>query len=136
MSDGINDGLPGHGRGEDKPMTVSHGGRVIGEVGGSRHQKVEIDYTNWKGSRRWRVIDPLFVWNGVSEFHKEAGAQMLLRAVDMEDNGPHCRKDFPIKNIHAVKIMDMDATIDELLVVASARAAFDIAMGRVQKAGG
>lgn len=48
--------------------------------------RVIIDYTNWRGERRERLVEPLLaepmVW-GKSEWHPED--QWLLQAMDMKD---------------------------------------------------
>jgi len=56
-----------------------------------------IDYTNWRGERRVRRIQPLSIWHGVSEFHD--GEQWFIRALDMDQDGGPMR-DFAMSGIH------------------------------------
>lgn len=49
---------------------VSSGGDVV------------IDYVNWRGERRWRLVRPLGLTCDSTEWHPER--QWLLRAVDLE----------------------------------------------------
>ena len=62
-------------------------------------QVVEIDYTNWEGKRRTRLIRPtgvlLFEENN---YHKPA--QWLLEALDLDTNKI---KKFAVKDIHSWK---------------------------------
>jgi hypothetical protein len=59
-------------------------------------REIEIDYTNWRGERRWRRIRPTgridFENN---EWHPET--QWLLEAVDVEDDKT---KTFALAGIH------------------------------------
>lgn len=57
--------------------------------------RVTIDYTNWKGKRGKRVIDPISIWFGKTLWHTEN--QWLLHAVDVASGK---RKDFAMKDIH------------------------------------
>lgn len=65
----------------------------------SLNQEVVIDYTNWKGVRRERVILPLRIEFGSTEYHPEM--QWLLRALDMEDDEKE--KWFAMKDVHGWK---------------------------------
>lgn len=56
---------------------------------------VRIDYTNWRGERRWRVIYPGALRFGSTEWHPNV--QWLLSATDMEDGKV---KDFAMASIH------------------------------------
>lgn len=44
--------------------------------------EVRILYTNWQGETRWRLIQPLGIYFGSTEWHKEK--QWLLLATDLE----------------------------------------------------
>lgn len=62
-----------------------------------KHQMfVEIDYTNWRGERRKRLINPVSLTWGASKYHE--GNQWLLLAMDCEDKKS---KEFAMKNIHS-----------------------------------
>lgn len=56
---------------------------------------VEIEYTNYRGERGRRVIDPLRIYFGSTEWHIEK--QWLLRARDVAKNE---MRDFAMKDIH------------------------------------
>lgn len=60
--------------------------------------RVIIDYTNWKGTRRVRTIQPINLFFGCDEWHKEP--QWLLEALDIESNE---HRTFAIKDIHSWK---------------------------------
>lgn len=59
---------------------------------------VLIDYTNWRGERRWRRIVPQSVQFENSEWHPET--QWILHAVDIEEGAA---REFAMKDIHAWK---------------------------------
>lgn len=64
---------------------------------------VVIDYTNYKGERRERRVQPLTVWFGFTAYHPTE--QWLLRAIDLEriDQGVIMRdaiRDFACADIH------------------------------------
>ena len=44
----------------------------------------KIIYTNWKGEKRERVIEPRHIYFGSTEYHKEP--QFLIEALDVEKN--------------------------------------------------
>jgi predicted DNA-binding transcriptional regulator YafY len=44
--------------------------------------KVRIDYTNFRGERGYRFIEPVEIYYGSTEFHQEE--QWLLVALDIE----------------------------------------------------
>jgi predicted DNA-binding transcriptional regulator YafY len=58
--------------------------------------KVIIDYTNWRGERRERVITPVSMYFNSNEWHPEK--QWLLLSIDDEDQ---TLKDFAMKDIHS-----------------------------------
>lgn len=64
----------------------------------SDDRTVIIDYTNYAGERRERAIQPLSIYYGTSEWHKEA--QWLLVAIDMERG---VSRTFAVKSIHSFK---------------------------------
>lgn len=59
-------------------------------------QSVEIDYTNWKGVRAKRLIVPIRIYWGATEYHKEM--QHLLVALDLEKQA---ERTFAMKDIHS-----------------------------------
>lgn len=59
---------------------------------------VEIDYTNWRGERRVRRVEPLYiVWETENHWHPQP--QWLLYAEDADG----ARKAFAMNNIHSWK---------------------------------
>jgi predicted DNA-binding transcriptional regulator YafY len=56
---------------------------------------VEIDYTNWKGERRYRRVVPRDMWFGISRWHHER--QWFLRAWCLESNE---QREFCMATIH------------------------------------
>ena len=60
--------------------------------------RVEIDYTNWRGERSKRIVQPIAIVFGNTEWHKED--QWLLEALIFKDSKPHIRK-FAVKDIHS-----------------------------------
>jgi predicted DNA-binding transcriptional regulator YafY len=62
-------------------------------------KRVDIDYTNWRGERRVRRIEPQAIGIPLSsEFHPQR--QWCLQAIDCEDGK---QKDFALKDIHSWK---------------------------------
>lgn len=62
--------------------------------------QIRIDYTNYKGVRGERVIEPLGIRWGSTEYHREP--QWLLDATDVEKGA---LRTFAVKDIHgATKI--------------------------------
>lgn len=57
---------------------------------------VEIIYTNWKGIKAKRTIQPIGIWFGKTEFHPDE--QWLLKAVDIEKGE---ERDFAMKDIES-----------------------------------
>ncbi len=57
---------------------------------------VTFIYTNWKGVQATRVIRPIELWFGKTEYHPEE--QWLLKALDVEKNE---ERDFAMKDIEA-----------------------------------
>lgn len=55
---------------------------------------VEIVYTNWRGETSKRVIKPIKIWFGATNWHKQE--QWLLKATDIEKNA---ERDFALKDI-------------------------------------
>jgi predicted DNA-binding transcriptional regulator YafY len=64
-------------------------------------ETVEIVYTNWKGETAKRIIKPIELWYGATEYHPEA--QWLLRALDIEKND---ERNFAMKDIEGWKAED------------------------------
>lgn len=58
-------------------------------------RRVVIDYTNWRGIRRLRCIEPRGIQFKSTKHHPEP--QWLMVAIDREDGK---QKDFAIKDIH------------------------------------
>ena len=61
-------------------------------------QAVVIDYTNWKGSRRWRYILPKGLAYRSDQWHPQA--QWMIEAVDLQDKDHKGTKFFPLADIH------------------------------------
>jgi hypothetical protein len=59
---------------------------------------VIIDYTNWRGERRERRIQPLGIQLTMTPYHMEK--QYILHAIDLED-ADHTEKGFAMKDIHS-----------------------------------
>lgn len=55
---------------------------------------VKIIYTNYRDETAERVIEPISIWFGSTEWHKEE--QWLLKAIDIEKNA---ERDFALKDI-------------------------------------
>jgi predicted DNA-binding transcriptional regulator YafY len=64
-----------------------------------RGKQVIIDYTNWRGERAERRINPVSIWYGKTEWHP--AEQWLLSAFDMRDDGAAIMKDFAMRDIHS-----------------------------------
>lgn len=60
-------------------------------------ESVIIDYTNWRGERRKRLIRPVNIIFGSNEWHTEP--QWLLHAVDLEAS-EKALKLFALSGIH------------------------------------
>lgn len=79
-------------------VTIKHGVRhkpapVSGRI-------VKIDYTNWRGDRRTRIIDPVALVFKKSEWHEEP--QWFIEAFDCERRDAMDEpRDFALANIHA-----------------------------------
>jgi hypothetical protein len=58
-------------------------------------RRIRIDYTNWRGERRWRVVEPKELWFGATPHHPEH--QWFLRATDPEKGE---ERDFALRDIH------------------------------------
>lgn len=61
-------------------------------------QQVSILYTNWRGEKAERVIVPISIWFGATEWHPEQ--QWLLKALDVEKDA---ERDFAMRDIEAWK---------------------------------
>ena len=57
--------------------------------------RVSIDYTNYKGERKIRIILPQMIWFGHTEHHPEH--QWILEAWDLEKNA---LRSFAMRDIH------------------------------------
>lgn len=57
---------------------------------------VLLDYTNYKGIRKWRRVEPLNIYRGKNEWHPKE--QWLLDAVDLDDEDRV--KSFAMEKIH------------------------------------
>ena len=72
---------------------------------------LQIDYTNWKGERAWRTIEPIYMWLGSTVYHPEK--QWLLKATDLDKKA---QRDFDVTRIHefrAVEDKEADALLDD-----------------------
>lgn len=56
-------------------------------------EPVRLIYTNWRGETSERIIKPMYVWFGSTEWHPEP--QWLLTAFDLEKNAD---RDFALKD--------------------------------------
>jgi predicted DNA-binding transcriptional regulator YafY len=63
------------------------------------HQFVVIDYMNYRGERRERIVWPLTFVFGKSPFHDD-GEQWFMNAMDMETGNYRM---FAMKDIHSWK---------------------------------
>jgi predicted DNA-binding transcriptional regulator YafY len=61
-----------------------------------KKKQVKIIYTNWRGETAERLIEPIKVWFGSTEWHAET--QWLLRAIDISKGA---ERDFALKDIQA-----------------------------------
>jgi predicted DNA-binding transcriptional regulator YafY len=61
----------------------------------SDQKDVEIDYTNWRGERRWRPIRPISLNFESNEWHQNS--QWLLEAIDLQDGQT---KTFSMATVH------------------------------------
>lgn len=61
----------------------------------SQSDMVVIDYTNWRGERGTRMIQPTRIWYGESEWHD--GVQWFL---DAEDVVKMQTRSFAMRDIH------------------------------------
>jgi hypothetical protein len=59
------------------------------------NKRIKIDYTNWRGERRWREVRPVSLSFASTSWHPEP--QYLLTCVDIEDGK---EKQFAAKDIH------------------------------------
>ena len=59
-------------------------------------QELKIDYTNWRGERRERLIQPLDLYFTSDQWHTTP--QWLIRAVDVEKGEV---RNFAVLNIHS-----------------------------------
>lgn len=60
---------------------------------------VEIDYTNWRGERRKRIVRPIEIKFQSTQWHPES--QWILRAIDINDTLGDSVKGFAMKDIHS-----------------------------------
>lgn len=77
-----------------------------------------VDYTNWRGKRRWRPIIPVgLLWDMNPHYHSEP--QWLLDALDLEDHAYlKVQKLFALRNVHEVRTF-LDESRAELHEVVS-----------------
>jgi hypothetical protein len=61
-------------------------------------RRIRIDYTNWRGERKWRVIEPESLWFGATPHHPEH--QWFLSAKDVEKG---VVRDFAVLDIHETR---------------------------------
>lgn len=70
-------------------------------VTGIKHR---VTYTNYKGETRNRVIIPINLWYGSTEYHKEP--QWLYQALDVEKNQV---RDFALKDLTPIMFGENNA---------------------------
>ena len=58
-------------------------------------KRIRISYTNWRGETSERLILPVKIWFGSTQWHKDE--QWLLNALDIEKNE---ERDFALKDVH------------------------------------
>lgn len=58
-------------------------------------KRIRISYTNWRGETSERLILPIKIWFGSTQWHKDE--QWLLNALDIEKNE---ERDFALKDVH------------------------------------
>ncbi len=81
---------------------------------------VAIDYTNYRGERKWRIIDPIMTVGGAhlmyreTEYHQER--QWILTARDLEKPGE--MREFAMVDIHDWIPLDKALAIPEVLAIA------------------
>lgn len=68
--------------------------------------EVEINYTNWKNSTRWRRIRPLALFYGSSKYHDDGNKHFYVQAIDSEVTGvtEDPFRTFLLDNIHSWRI--------------------------------
>ncbi len=64
-------------------------------------QSVTIDYTNWRGERSLRRVQPISIDFSSNKWHPIA--QWLMVAIDLDDNN-YPEKAFAMKDIHSWKV--------------------------------
>lgn len=62
-------------------------------------RKLMIDYTNWRGERRLREIEPISMRFGSNEWHKEE--QWLILAKTSEGD-----REFALKDMEVISVCD------------------------------
>jgi len=60
------------------------------------NELVIIDYTNYRGERDSRIIRPVRIWFGETEWHP--GTQWLMDAVDVSKSA---NRTFALKDVHS-----------------------------------
>ena len=68
-------------------------------------QQIWIDYTNWRGERSVRRIQPVEIRWGSTQWHPEA--QWLLAAVDLDKQAP---REFALCDIHRISSQPLEST--------------------------
>ena len=82
------------------------------------NKTVYIDYTNWRGERRWRKITPIeMYWANASEFH--TCPQWVIVAHD-EETPDRKVKHFVFLGVHAVSKEPSPVTINQSNIVIDA----------------
>ena len=64
-----------------------------------KQNAVRIDYTNWRGERRMRTVEPLEFRLGEVSWHP--GRQWLMDAIDLERTDDDRRRTFALSGIHS-----------------------------------
>lgn len=59
-----------------------------------KKERVQILYTNWRGETTSRTIEPIKIWFGSTQWHKDE--QWFITAIDTERN---VERDFALKDI-------------------------------------
>jgi predicted DNA-binding transcriptional regulator YafY len=70
---------------------------------------IQVWYTNWRGERRQRQIQPIKLWFGTTEWHPRP--TLFIKAVDLEKGLP---RDFDLSEMELNELAHM--TLNELML--------------------
>jgi len=72
-----------------------------------RNKQITINYTNWKGATADRVVVPIKIWFGKTQWHP--GEQWFLTAFDVSKQ---TEREFALKDIHNIGDVEKEAQLD------------------------